>query len=332
MLARQSAYRLAAGVPRMSTRVAQLSPSTAICRKYEASSVATIPARLSLIVIASRRHYATPGRPKKSDTPAGARAPSTKVRAAGKKATKKPATDDSPADNEAIESKETVSGASEAVAKGAGSEADAELQAQKDAEMHLQALKDAALYPPPEKGRSAWQEFSMVELKGPHPDGVTIPSVRLTAAAAKWKALPPAELEHWNHLANEHKAANKAAYMSWVESHTPEQIRAANRARGKLNRLDTTRKRRALLIPLIKDHRRITAPRPAYNFFMRERHASGDLRHIPLAEATKLIGQEWRALGEEEKQKYLDLGTEERIQYRKDKSSTGGQSNHTKPS
>ncbi|KAK4908497.1 hypothetical protein LTR28_000313 [Elasticomyces elasticus] len=202
MLARQSAYRLAAGVPRMSTRVAQLNPGNAVRRKYEASSVATIPARLSFIVVASRRHYATPGRPKKSDTPAGARAPSTKVRAAGKKATKKPATDDSPADNEAIESKETVSGsegedASEAAAKEAGSEADAELKARKDAEMHLQALKDAALSPPPEKVRSAWHEFSMVELKGPHPveDGVAIQSARLTAAAAKWKALPPAELE-----------------------------------------------------------------------------------------------------------------------------------------
>ena len=59
--------------------------------------------------------------------------------------------------------------------------------------------------------------------------------------------------------------------------------------------------RRATSWPPIEDERSVKRPISSYAQFAVNRHASGDLRNISLAERSKLISQEWKALDQQEK-------------------------------
>ena len=106
-------------------------------------------------------------------------------------------------------------------------------------------------------------------------------------------------IQHYNHLAHQATEAAQAEFKRWVESHTPEQIQLANRARNQLRRkleLKYTHK-----YSQIKDERAVKRPATAYIQFSVNRQASGDFKNIGVAERAKLIGQEWKALSESEK-------------------------------
>lgn len=106
-------------------------------------------------------------------------------------------------------------------------------------------------------------------------------------------------LQHYNHLGHQATDAAKADYKRFVESHTPEQIQLANRARHQLRRklnVKGTSK-----YSQIKDERAVKRPASSFIQFSINRQASGDFRNIPVAERAKLIGQEWKALSESEK-------------------------------
>lgn len=53
--------------------------------------------------------------------------------------------------------------------------------------------------------------------------------------------------------------------------------------------------------PAIKDERRVKRPMPPFVQFTLNRHASGDFKRMKLPDASKLIGQEWKALSSDEK-------------------------------
>jgi hypothetical protein len=85
-----------------------------------------------------------------------------------------------------------------------------------------------------------------------------------------------------------------------VESHDVNEIRIANLARAKLRRnLDA---KRAKKWPAIKDERQVKRAVSPYVLFSVSRQASGDFTHIKIGERGKLIGQEWKALSDEEQQ------------------------------
>ena len=90
----------------------------------------------------------------------------------------------------------------------------------------------------------------------------------------------------------------------WVESHSPAQIKEANRARTllskKLNGDAKTNKRNARY-KAIPDERLPKGPISSYMLFSMNRQASGDFRSIAIAERGKLIGKEWAALTADEK-------------------------------
>lgn len=92
-----------------------------------------------------------------------------------------------------------------------------------------------------------------------------------------------------------------ATYDAWVRQHTPEQITAANSARSKLRRREKKSKGHHSSWPDIADDRTVAVVTP-FAQFVRQRHASGDLKRIAFADATKLISQEWKELPESEKQ------------------------------
>lgn len=100
--------------------------------------------------------------------------------------------------------------------------------------------------------------------------------------------------KHYNHLANQNKAANATAYRQWIESHTPTIIHDANLARQHLRRLGVS-------APQLQDDRQVKGPRGPFTWFHQERLQSGDLRGLKIAEAAKLTGREWKALSASEK-------------------------------
>lgn len=100
--------------------------------------------------------------------------------------------------------------------------------------------------------------------------------------------------KHYNHLANQSKAANATAYRQWIESHPATTIHEANLARQRLRKLGV----RAL--PL-QDHRQVVHLRNRYTYFYQERTKSGDFRGLKMVEAVKLIAREWSALSASEK-------------------------------
>jgi hypothetical protein len=107
--------------------------------------------------------------------------------------------------------------------------------------------------------------------------------------------------QHYNHLAHTAKDAAFAEYKRWVESHSVEEIKAANSARRALRSREALPKNGKTKWLDIKDERRAKQPMTAYLFFLSSRHASGDFKGITVADRTKLMAQEWKSLSEEER-------------------------------
>lgn len=109
------------------------------------------------------------------------------------------------------------------------------------------------------------------------------------------------DLQHYNHLAHTKKEAQEAAYKRWVESHTVDEIDVANAARASLRRKDTV-KRPVQKWPFIKDERAVKQPMTAFIYFFMSRQASGDFKNVAVTDRTRLAGQEYKALSEDEKE------------------------------
>jgi len=111
--------------------------------------------------------------------------------------------------------------------------------------------------------------------------------------------------QHYNHLANERTAAQRAEFNAWIRSHTPEQIRIANNARMNLKRRLAAGQPVKILsrnLRKLDDDRQVKRPLTGFLRFSLERVASGDFTSIALGEKAKLIGEEWKALSAAEKE------------------------------
>lgn len=108
-------------------------------------------------------------------------------------------------------------------------------------------------------------------------------------------------MQHYNHLARVKIEESEAAYKSFVERHTPDEIRLANIARRELNRKAPTGARKAPKYPEIRDERVVKQPRSAYIQFVTNRATSMDFNNILAKDRMKLLGQEWKELSAEEK-------------------------------
>ncbi|KAK4547444.1 hypothetical protein LTR36_001100 [Oleoguttula mirabilis] len=287
----------------------------------------------------SRRSYATPGRPRKA-----VGEPSRPVKRAVKRSAAAATSPDSPAKqkNEAKKEKAAKNPAAKkpAVKKAAAEKAaprkvlTEEQKAAKAASLEkakIVDLKKAALEPPKfARHLSAYNMFVTDKgeaLKGS--SGTQIHHLeRLKEFAqgmsAQWKEMSPADLEHYNHLAHTRTEAAEAGYKCWVESHTPEQIRAANLVRASLRRKFKGDPRKKTSWPAIRDGRIAKRPLTPYLQFNVNRQASGDFKNIALPERSKLLAQEWKALSESEKNKYKALHTEDTKRYAEEVSNVYG--------
>ena len=110
--------------------------------------------------------------------------------------------------------------------------------------------------------------------------------------------------QHYNHVAVQNKHANEAVYKKFIESHSEEEIRVANSARGRLRKLKASTKGLRGMpsnLFILHDHRHVKKPLSSYIKFSQERFASGDLAGMSTAERGKLVGREWQALSDSEK-------------------------------
>ncbi|TBU28217.1 high mobility group box domain-containing protein [Dichomitus squalens] len=121
--------------------------------------------------------------------------------------------------------------------------------------------------------------------------------------AARWKELSDTEKQPYREKAAALKAEYEAARARWFENADPRLIRAINAQRKAKNRLK-------IHSPLGSDPRR---PLPAFIQYMREIHDTLDVsidRHANtqgyLAALGKAASEKWKALPEEERQRYRD--------------------------
>ena len=104
--------------------------------------------------------------------------------------------------------------------------------------------------------------------------------------------------KHWNHVANQNKAANKTAYKNFIESYPVERVNQARVAGQRLRRLGV----QGRYDNKLPDERRVKRPASSKAFFYQERMLSGDFRGIGGADAFKRIYEEFSQLSAAEKE------------------------------
>ncbi|KAI1474796.1 hypothetical protein K445DRAFT_315189 [Daldinia sp. EC12] len=140
---------------------------------------------------------------------------------------------------------------------------------------------------------------------------------RMKEISELYKNLSASERQRLANAAEQNKLSNAAAYTAWVESHTPEETVAANKARYLLKR-KFQYPASPHVVKLIRDHRIPKRPVTPYSLFTRARWASGDFAGRPFGEAAKAIGKEWLKLPDIERHAYDDLGKAARTEYEKE--------------
>ncbi|KAF2771671.1 hypothetical protein EJ03DRAFT_372631 [Teratosphaeria nubilosa] len=288
------------------------------------------------------RFYATPGRPKSV-----VGEPSRPVKRSVKKAAPKATASGSPAKDK-VELKKKQATAKKPAAKkkpakekpteeqAAQRAAKAERKAAKTKADELRALKKLALQPPAISRPNAWVLFMAEKtkeaLKGHRGNDVKVKLAQTARdAAAQFRAMSPAEIERYNHLAHTAREESQVAFKKWVESHTPDEIAEANRARKALRRkAEVQRKKGHKIVWVeIEDERAVKGPMTPYAAFNANRQKSPDFNNISFVDRSRLVAQEWKAMSQEEKNKYQLLRDQDMKRYVAEYSSTYG---HPPPS
>ncbi|KAJ5985206.1 hypothetical protein N7522_012402 [Penicillium canescens] len=185
-----------------------------------------------------------------------------------------------------------------------------ELRQHKD---HIKQLKQTALEVP--KGLLENYFFIALhekinEIKGQYP------TQREAVQAAAEMLKPVPNEAKYRAQAEENKAANKASYEDWLNSHTPLQIKKANIARLSLTRIEG--KPHSKRWTLIQDERLVRRPSSAYTFYCTEGLKSSDNQHMPVRERISVIAGEWKAMSEAEKEPYHKMSIEDRARYERE--------------
>ncbi|WPG99144.1 Hypothetical protein R9X50_00195500 [Acrodontium crateriforme] len=287
-----------------------------------------------IILHSARRAFATPGRPK-----GAVGEPSKPVKRAVKKAA---ASSGKSAATKKVASKKKTATKKKPVKKVLTEEQKARREktaanrkvktAAAKKKTQLADLKAAALEPPKIAPASAYLVFSKEtrsgggeSLKGASPSDIKASLAKRTReTAAEWKNLSPADIEHYNHTARTAREASQAEYKRWVDSHTPAEIFAANRARASLRLKTKGTKTSARKWAPIKDERQVKQSVSSYVLFSTDRHSSGDFVNIKITDRSKLIAEEWKALSESEKSKYNRLAAQDKERYTEEYTATYG--------
>ncbi|TPX14252.1 uncharacterized protein E0L32_000646 [Thyridium curvatum] len=160
-----------------------------------------------------------------------------------------------------------------------------------------EARKAALLKQPARLPDNVWTVYVSQSTKGSKVgnEGIGATSAALSRS---FKDISSLERQQLQATAEQNRLANLAAYKAWVESHTPEEIAAANNARNRLAKLTNKSHSR------IADERQPKRPVSAYLCFVKAKWASNDYTGTPAPEVAKAIASEWKGLSGSERQGY----------------------------
>ncbi|KAI1661404.1 hypothetical protein F4813DRAFT_347432 [Daldinia decipiens] len=186
---------------------------------------------------------------------------------------------------------------------------------EKQAILERRVLKKTALFTEPKfLPDSQWTVFVAEQTR----NKVTSPSgLRdlMLGLSQNYRSLPAPERQRLADISSQNKVSNAATYAAWVETYTPDQTVAANRARQLLKRKYNYP---VSSLKIIHDPRVPKRPITPYSLFTKARWASGDFANRPFAEAAREIGKEWVKLPDVERHAYDDLGKAARDTYEKE--------------
>ncbi|KAI9928758.1 hypothetical protein ASPWEDRAFT_65783 [Aspergillus wentii DTO 134E9] len=172
----------------------------------------------------------------------------------------------------------------------------------------LKTLKETALQPPKKASEHKWTLAVQDKLVGV--DRSKFKGTEVFQEGVRGaRNVTPEEDEKFTQQAELNKAANAAAYKEWIKSHTPLQIKEANHARERLEKITGKYMR-----PL-KDDRLVKRPLTAYIAFYTDRVSGGDFKHLKPEDITSHIAREWRAMTDTEKEKYVKISEADRKRY-----------------
>ncbi|OIW35164.1 hypothetical protein CONLIGDRAFT_689410 [Coniochaeta ligniaria NRRL 30616] len=145
--------------------------------------------------------------------------------------------------------------------------------------------------------------------------------------AVEYNSLSTSDKARLEITASENKLANDAAYRAWVESHSPVEIDAANRARQRLRRLLPAHKKGD-----IKDDRLPKQPASPYAAYIASRWKSGELAGESFKDASSDSASKWKSMSAAEKKEFQDIAAADSARYAKDVKSVLKREVHGSPS
>ncbi|KAB5536438.1 hypothetical protein GE09DRAFT_1192617 [Coniochaeta sp. 2T2.1] len=179
--------------------------------------------------------------------------------------------------------------------------------------LEVRELKKTALFKEP-KGlpEQPWLVYVAKNLKQLPSASDLGPTVK--GLAVDYNSLSASEKERLETEASQNRLANEAAYKAWVETHSPIEIDAANRARQRLRKISPAHKRKYD----IKDDRLPKRSLTAYTMFTKARWNSGEYAGESFTDTSANIVSQWKSLSAAEKKPYEDSAAADRERYEKD--------------
>ncbi|PLB43936.1 hypothetical protein P170DRAFT_514233 [Aspergillus steynii IBT 23096] len=207
-------------------------------------------------------------------------------------------------------------------------EKEKEAKQAKELRERIKELKALALDPPAVSKNNPWT--LMLASKLPETQKVHHkPSEAFQEAARLARNISQEEKDRFTAIAQSNREEDLAKYEKWVKSHSPVEIRNANRARRTLTRL-LANGRRTSRFNLLEDDRLVKRPKTPFVFYYQERTGAGDFKHMQLPDMMRLIREEYNGLTPSEKQKYERLHEDDKARYHREIQDVYGETSRTK--
>ncbi|EWC48345.1 hypothetical protein DRE_02114 [Drechslerella stenobrocha 248] len=331
--------KLGAIVARAIARSGPLSSFNGPAHQAHAAIVPFVKANLPLITSIALREYATATKKKTTATkkkPA-VRKPAARKPAARKPAAKKPAARKPAAKKPAA--KRTTAAKKPAARRAVATKAGTRRTATKKKPLKKKPLKKKkvikkkkvekkpgvmtfyrqALRDEPPKAASGYNLFYSDHFKKTKTPTNTVADIA-RSAGAKWQEMPIADKQGWIDNAKVETARRKAAYQEWLNTMSPLDIQAANRARLRIhqNRLEKDKKAKRLLKP-IQDSRFVPRALNAYTLFVKDTILKPEVMALEQTARMKKCGELWRAASDADKKKYKELASRDKVRFDNEK-------------
>ncbi|KAL8387643.1 hypothetical protein RB595_009770 [Gaeumannomyces hyphopodioides] len=137
------------------------------------------------------------------------------------------------------------------------------------------------------------------------------------ALSKSFKELSTTEIENLKDIARANAAANKVTYKAWVESHTPAEVQAANKARSRLRRVHQ------VSTPKIRDPRLPKRPMTPFLYYIQKGFTPRDPAQESVTDHAKSAASQWNTLPATERKPFVDMAIADQSRYVVEKKNIG---------